>query len=114
MPGRLVHRKYTTNYVFCGGKKLKHSFITIRKKTYYFDKSGDMHKGWLKLAGQYYYLDRASGVMVHQGKVDGIRLRKVMRCKSRLNVRKDRHDAHGGKGRSKDHKAVGYDGAKRK
>ena len=25
---------------------------------------------------------------------------------------KDRHDAHGGKGRSKDHKAVGYDGAK--
>ena len=88
VPGRLVHRKYTTNYVFCGGKKLKHSFITIRKKTYYFDKSGDMHKGWLKLAGQYYYLDRASGVMVHQGKVDGIRIRKDHAVKSRLNVRK--------------------------
>ena len=40
VPGRLVHKKYTTRYVYKGGKKLKKSFLTLKKKTYYFDKNG--------------------------------------------------------------------------
>ena len=42
VPGRLVHKKYTTRYVYKGGKKLTKSFLTLKKKTYYFDKNGDM------------------------------------------------------------------------
>ena len=88
VPGRLVHKKYTTRYVYKGGKKLKKSFLTLKKKTYYFDKNGDMYHGWLKRGGAYYYLDRSTGVLVHHGKADGIRIRKGQAVQTKLSVRK--------------------------
>ena len=87
-PGRLVHKKYTTWYVYKGGRKLTKSFLTLKKKTYYFDKNGDMYHGWLKRGGEYYYLDRSTGVLVHHGKVDGIRLRKGQAVQTKLSVKK--------------------------
>lgn len=87
-PGRLVHKKYTTWYVYKGGRKLTKSFLTLKKKTYYFDKSGDMYHGWLKRGGEYYYLDRSTGVLVHHGKVDGIRLRKGQAVQTKRSVKK--------------------------
>ncbi len=88
VPGRLVHKKYTTRYVYKGGKKLTKSFLTLKKKTYYFDKNGDMYHGWLKRDGAYYYLDRGTGVLVHHGKADGIRIRKGQAVQTKLSVRK--------------------------
>ena len=88
VPGRLVHKKYTTRYVYKGGKKLTKSFLTLKKKTYYFDKNGDMYHGWLKRDGAYYYLDRGTGVLVHHGKADGIRIHKGQAVQTKLSVRK--------------------------
>ena len=88
VPGRLVHKKYTTWYVYKGGKKLTGGFLTLKKKTYYFDKNGDMYHGWLKRGRRYHYLDRATGVLVHRGKVDGIRIRKGQAVQTKLSVKK--------------------------
>lgn len=88
VPGRLVYKKYTTWYVYKGGRKLNKSFLTVKKKTYYFDKNGDMYHGWLKRGGEYYYLDRSTGVLVHHGQVDGIRLRKGQAVQTKLSVKK--------------------------
>ena len=88
VPGRLVHKKYTTRYVYKGGKKLTRSFLTLKKKTYYFDKNGDMYHGWLKRGGAYYYLDRSTGTLIHHGRVDGIRIRKDQAVQTKLSVRK--------------------------
>lgn len=87
-PGRLVRKKYTAWYVYKGGKKLTKSFLTLKKKAYYFDKNGDMYHGWLKRGGEYYYLDRSTGVLVQHGKVDGIRIRKGQAVQTKLSVKK--------------------------
>lgn len=44
------------------GTKAKVGWITSGGKTRYYDKNGNMIKGWMKLAGETYYLDPSTGV----------------------------------------------------
>lgn len=43
---------------------VKTGFQTINGKTYYIDKDGSKHKGWLKLKGKKYYFNKRTGVQV--------------------------------------------------
>lgn len=72
--GYFVTEKGETSYVYTDGSKANNQFLTIEGKTYYFNKKGIVEKGWMKLSGEYYYLDRTSGVLKKNGKVDGIKL----------------------------------------
>lgn len=51
---------------------MEKKFYTVKKKTYYFDQSGEMTTGWMKKKGEYFYMDRTSGVMKSKCTVDGI------------------------------------------
>lgn len=71
------------------GRKVKKSFVTVKKKTYYCDKSGRVVYGWFQKGKQYYYASRSSGVIQKKKKVDGIRVRKSGKAvKSKANVAK--------------------------
>lgn len=73
------NKKY---YVYQDGTKAKHTFITIGKKTYYFDKTGTMVTGWKKIKDEYYYFDRTTGVQKTDCRVDGIKLKKNGKAKA--------------------------------
>ena len=71
------------------GKKVKKSFVTVKKKTYYCDKAGRVVYGWFQKGKQYYYASRSSGVIQKKKKVDGIRVKKDGKAvKSKRNVAK--------------------------
>ncbi len=71
------------------GKKVKKSFVTVKKKTYYCDKAGRVVYGWFQKGKQYYYASRSSGVIQKKKKVDGIRVKKDGKAvKSKANVAK--------------------------
>lgn len=74
--GKIIQKKGYSYYKYKGGKLAKKKFITIGKKTYYFNKKGIMEKGWLEKGGEYYYFDRNTGVRKSQCKVDGIYIKK--------------------------------------
>ena len=42
----------------------KTGFVTINGKSYYIDKDGSKHKGWLELNGWKYYFNKNTGVQV--------------------------------------------------
>ena len=42
----------------------KTGFVTQNGKTYYIDKDGSKHKGWLELNGKKYYFNKTTGVQV--------------------------------------------------
>lgn len=73
---RLVTKKGVISAVNAKGKKAKKQFVTVKKKTYYFDKKGNMYRGWLKKGNRYYYLSRRSGFLYRNGKMDGVKIRK--------------------------------------
>lgn len=75
-PGKWVVKKGKKYYRRGNGKLVKKKFYTVKKKTYYFDQSGEMTTGWMKKKGEYFYMDRTSGVMKSKCTVDGIKLRK--------------------------------------
>lgn len=71
------------------GRKVKKSFVTVKKKTYYCDKSGRVVYGWFQKGKQYYYASRSSGVIQKKKKIDGIRVKKSGKAvKSKANVAK--------------------------
>lgn len=86
--GKLVKKKYKTFYILENGTKYKKNFVTIRNKTYYFDKHGEMYYGWLKKDKQYYYLNRATGRLKRRGKVDGVKLRGGCAVKTKFSCKK--------------------------
>ncbi|MDO5155798.1 MAG: hypothetical protein Q4D51_07515 [Eubacteriales bacterium] len=71
------------------GKRVRKQFVTIHEKTFYFGANSVMQKGWIKVKGEYYYLDRSSGQLQKNCKVDGIKLRKSGKAvKTEYNVKK--------------------------
>lgn len=86
---KFVTKKGKTYCVNEKGKKVKKQFVKIKKRTYYVDKKGVRVQGWTKIKNNYYYFDRAKGVMSSGCKVDGIKLKKNGKAvKSKENVYK--------------------------
>lgn len=97
--GKLVKKKGNTYYKYkkvasdgsVHGKtqKARNRFVTIKKKTYFFNRSGKMHTGWKKIKSNYYYFNRFTGVQKKSSKIDGIKIRKNGKAvKSSYNVKK--------------------------
>ncbi len=74
--GSFVKKSGKKYYKYQDGKKAKSTFLTINKKTYYFDKKGVAKTGWMKKGGNYYYFDRSTGVQKKNCKVNGIKIKK--------------------------------------
>lgn len=76
-------------YCKISGKIVKNQLVTIKKKTYLFDKKGVMVTGWAKYKKDYYYFGRSNGKMAKKSTVDGIKLDKSGKAKqTSLNVSK--------------------------
>lgn len=75
-PGKWIVKKGKKYYRKANGRLVKKKFYIVKKKTYYFDQSGEMVTGWMKKKGEYFYMDRTNGVMRTKCTVDGIRLKK--------------------------------------
>ena len=50
-------------YCKISGKKIKNQLVTVKNKTYLFDKKGVMVTGWVKYKKDYYYFGRTNGKM---------------------------------------------------
>lgn len=74
--GKIITKKGQKYYKYPNGKIAKSRFITIKKKTYYFTKTGVMQTGWMKRSGEYYYFDRNTGVQKKNCTIDGIKIKK--------------------------------------
>lgn len=68
-------------YCKISGKKIKNQLVTVKNKTYLFDKKGVMVTGWAKYKKDYYYLGRTNGKMAKKCTVDGIKLDKAGKAK---------------------------------
>ena len=62
--------KKGNTYCKISGKKIKNQLVTVKKKTYLFDKKGVMVIGWAKYKKDYYYFGRSNGKMAKKCTVD--------------------------------------------
>ena len=64
-------------YYYENGKKVKGQQKQIGKKTYYFDKKGRQHVGWIEYKGHYYYYKigaKKKGYLICNKTINGIKL----------------------------------------